>query len=43
MKHADQIIVLKHGKVVEKGTHESLTAARGVYYNLVKNQLELAE
>ena len=43
VKHADQIIVLKHGKVVEKGTHESLTAARGVYYNLVKNQLELAE
>ncbi len=43
VKHADQIIVLKHGKVVEKGTHESLTATRGVYYNLVKNQLELAE
>ncbi len=29
------------GRVAETGTHESLTAARGAYYNLVKNQLEL--
>lgn len=28
-------------KVVETGTHESLTAKQGAYYNLVKNQLEL--
>ena len=28
-------------KVVEVGNHESLTAKRGAYYNLVKNQLEL--
>lgn len=41
VKNADQIIVLDHGKVVETGTHESLTAQCGAYYNLVKNQLEL--
>ncbi len=41
VKNADQIIVLDHGKVVEVGNHESLTAKRGAYYHLVKNQLEL--
>ena len=41
VKNADQIIVIDHGKVVEVGNHESLTAKRGAYYNLVKNQLEL--
>ncbi len=41
VKDADQIIVLDKGKVVETGNHKSLTARRGVYYNLVKNQLEL--
>ena len=41
VKNADQIIVIGHGKVVEVGNHESLTAKRGAYYNLVKNQLEL--
>ena len=41
VKNADQIVVIDHGKVVEVGNHESLTAKRGTYYNLVKNQLEL--
>ena len=41
VKNADQIVVIDHGKVVEIGNHESLTAKRGTYYNLVKNQLEL--
>ena len=41
VKNADQIVVIEHGKVVEVGNHESLTAKRGAYYNLVKNQLEL--
>ena len=43
VRHADNIIVLDHGKVVEQGTHEQLTARRGVYYTLVKNQLELGK
>ena len=41
VKNADQIVVIDHGKVVEIGNHEYLTAKRGAYYNLVKNQLEL--
>ena len=41
VKNADQIVVLDKGKVVEIGNHETLTAKRGAYYNLVKNQLEL--
>ena len=41
VKNADQIIVLDKGKDVETGNHLSLTAKRGAYYNLVKNQLEL--
>ena len=41
VKNADQIIVLDKGKVVETGNHKSLTARRGAYYNLVKDQLEL--
>ena len=41
VKNANQIVVLDKGKVVETGNHETLTAKRGAYYNLVKNQLEL--
>ena len=40
-KKADQIIVLKNGQIVEQGNHQQLTANKGEYYNLVKNQLEL--
>ena len=41
VKHADKIIVLDKGKVVEEGNHAELVALRGEYYRLVKNQLEL--
>lgn len=41
VKNADQIIVLEKGKIVEVGTHSTLTSQRGHYYQLVKNQLEL--
>lgn len=41
VKNADQIVVLDAGKVVEVGNHSTLIARKGVYYNLVKNQLEL--
>ena len=41
VKNADNIVVLDHGKISEQGTHAELTALRGEYYELVKNQLEL--
>lgn len=41
VQHADNIIVLDKGRVIEEGTHNELTALRGAYYTLVKNQLEL--
>jgi len=41
VKHADQIIVLDKGQIIEQGNHAMLTAMRGAYYELVKNQLEL--
>jgi ATP-binding cassette subfamily B protein len=43
VRHADNIVVLEKGKVVEQGTHEELTKKRGAYYTLVKNQLELGQ
>ncbi|RXM49885.1 MULTISPECIES: peptidase domain-containing ABC transporter [unclassified Chryseobacterium] len=41
VKHADKIIVLDKGKVVEEGSHAELVDLRGEYYRLVRNQLEL--
>jgi ABC-type multidrug transport system fused ATPase/permease subunit len=34
IQNADQIIVLQHGEVIEKGTHQSLLRQKGHYYKL---------
>ncbi len=41
VKNADNIVVLDKGKVAEEGIHSELISKRGLYYQLVKNQLEL--
>lgn len=43
VQHADNIVVMDKGRVVEQGTHKELTEKRGAYYQLVKNQLELGQ
>lgn len=41
VKNADNIIVLDKGVIAESGTHSELIERKGVYFNLIKNQLEL--
>src|SRR5690606_20083808 len=41
VRHADQIIVMEKGEVVEHGTHEELILAGKNYFNLIKDQLAL--
>ena len=39
VQHADQIIVLDHGKIVERGNHEELLAKQGLYDHMYEQQL----
>jgi ABC-type multidrug transport system ATPase subunit len=38
IRRADQILVMEQGRIVERGTHEQLYAARGRYYDLYTRQ-----
>jgi ATP-binding cassette, subfamily B, bacterial MsbA len=38
IRHSDEILVLKEGKVIERGTHESLISQEGFYRKLVEMQ-----
>lgn len=40
IQHADNIICLSHGEIVETGNHQELLKKRGYYYNLYKLQFE---
>lgn len=39
VKHADKIVVLHHGEVVEEGSHLSLLDKKGYYYDIYRKQL----
>ena len=43
IRQADTILVIDHGRIVEQGTHESLLAQRGAYYELYTTQLSAQE
>jgi ATP-binding cassette, subfamily B, multidrug efflux pump len=38
IQRADQIVVLHHGEIRERGTHQELLAQRGLYWKLYKLQ-----
>jgi ATP-binding cassette subfamily B protein len=38
IRNADQVLVLNHGEIIERGTHKSLLAAKGFYYDLYMSQ-----
>ncbi len=41
VRNADNIMVIDKGRMIESGTHNELIDKKGVYYNLVREQLEL--
>ena len=41
VKAADQIVVMKAGRIVERGTHETLIAKKGAYLDLIQRQYEV--
>jgi len=43
IRNADQVLVVHEGRIVERGTHESLLAARGLYYELYMKQFAAIE
>ena len=42
VEHADQILVIDHGKIVQQGTHENLMQEEGIYRNFISERREAA-
>ncbi|MFL5800816.1 MAG: ABC transporter ATP-binding protein, partial [Roseiflexaceae bacterium] len=43
IRHADQVLMIADGEIVERGTHDELLALRGAYYELYMSQFRRAE
>lgn len=41
IRNSDAIMVLEHGRIVERGSHEELIKEKGIYYQLYTGKLEL--
>lgn len=42
VQHADRILFIKNGEVIEEGCHSELISQKGAYWRLVKNQIQLS-
>jgi len=40
VRRADLILLMEDGRIIERGGHEELMDARGVYYDMVRRQME---
>ena len=43
IRHADRVVVLDNGKIIEEGNWESLMELQGIFYEMVQRQLFLKE
>jgi ABC-type multidrug transport system fused ATPase/permease subunit len=43
IRQADQLLVIDGGRVIERGTHDSLLEQHGFYYNMYMSQYLLSE
>ena len=42
IRQADQVLVIDDGRIIERGTHESLLAQQGAYYRMHQSQGEVS-
>ena len=42
IRRADVILLMDDGRILERGTHDELMAARGTYFKMVRRQMEAA-